>query len=138
MTQAHDHLKSVLKDSREDLVQRSTDIAFAAGAIDLPRSDVEQMLRACVAILDEALEGRSTDIRNGFLAALPDVARTTTWDSTMRGGLACWGVLIGQLVARSSKAYQDEATTFLSRFMGDWWADVSKAMLPVHIAENKL
>lgn len=138
MTPTNAHLLSIVRASREELVQRSTDIAFASSDLPIPRPDVEQMLRACVALLEEGLAGESDDIRSGFLDALPDVARSTTWDSTLRGGLPCWGVIVGLLVARASKEHQEEAIQFLSRFMGAWWADVSKKMLPVAIAENKL
>src|SRR5579871_5838832 len=98
MTPGQKHLVTILRDRREDLVQRSTDAAFQSAVVPIPRPDVEQMIRACVAVLEEGLAGESTEVRSGFLAALPDVARTTTWDSTMRGGLPCWGVLIGLLV----------------------------------------
>jgi hypothetical protein len=100
--------------------------------------DVEQMLRACTALLEEGLVGEATDVRSGFLEALPDVARTSTWDSTMRAGLPCWGIILCQLVTHVGKEHQEEAVKVLSRFMGAWWADVSKKMLPVFIAEGRL
>ncbi|MFO0617011.1 MAG: hypothetical protein U0414_30730 [Polyangiaceae bacterium] len=138
MTECKTHLIGIIRATRESLVQSSTDIAYASDEVPLPRPAVEQMLRACVAIVEEGLVGESQEVRAGFLEALPDVARSSTWDATLRGGLPCWGVLLGQLVARAEPAHRAEAITWLSTFMGAWWADVSKVMLPVLIAEKRL
>jgi hypothetical protein len=138
MTPTNAQLLSILRESREDIVKRSTDIVFASSDTPLERNDVEQMLRACTALLEEALVGESTDVRSGFLEALPDIARTSTWDNTLRAGMPCWGIILCQLVTHMGKEHQAEATQFLSRFMGAWWADVSKKMLPVFIAEDRL
>ena len=139
MNPCHAHLAQIIGDTREDLVRESTDIAFRSNAsITLRREDVEQMIRACVALLEEGLVGESTSIRAGFLEALPEVARASTWDDTLRNGIPCWGVLLGKLSAAAAEEHRAEAIVFLSSFMGAWWADVSKAMLPVFTAENRL
>jgi len=138
MTEGQRQLLATLRGKRDELVQRSTDIAYATNDVDLPRADVEQMLRACIALLEEGLVGESRAVRDGFLAALDDVARTTTWELTMRTGLPCWGIIVGRLAVDVGEAHRDEAIAYLSRFMGDWWADVSKVMLPVFMAEGKL
>lgn len=138
MTAFRDHLLSLIEASREDLVRESADISFLSGETPVPRADVEQMLRACVAILEEGLHGGSTDVRAGFLEALRDVARTTTWELTLRTGLPCWGILVGKLTAATSEPYRAEALVFLAQFMGAWWSDVSKVMLPVFISEGKV
>lgn len=75
-------------------MRKSTDIAFAADDVGLSRAEVEQMLCACVAAVEEGLAGKSRDVRNMFLDALPEVARTTTWDMTLRTGLPCWGAVL--------------------------------------------
>ncbi len=138
MTAFKKHLVSIIQETREELVRTSTDIAYEVNDQPLPRADIEQMLRACVALLEEGLRGESSEIRSGFLEALPDVARSTTWDLTVRNGLPCWGVIFGRLVAATDAAQRPEAISWLSTFMGAWWADVSKVMLPVLIEEKKL
>lgn len=138
MTTFRTQMLSTLQRSREDLVRRSTDIAFVANESPMPREDVEQMMRACVAIIEEGLLGESKVVRAGFLEAMPDVARATTWRITMKNGLPTWGVLVGALSAQAPEEHRDEAIRWLARFMGEWWADVSAAMLPVIIAEKKL
>ncbi len=138
MKPSQSHIVEVIRSNREDLVQRSTDICFSWDDIPISRPDVEQLLRGCVAVLEEGLVGESNDIRSGFLAAMPDVAHTTTWSHTMRAGLSCWAILVGQLTTRVGAEHRDESLRILAKFMGDWWADVSKVMLPVCIAENKL
>jgi hypothetical protein len=56
----------------------------------------------------------------------------------MKTGLPCWGIIVGRLAVDVGAVHRDEAIAVLSRFMGDWWADVSKAMLPVFMSEGKL
>ena len=56
----------------------------------------------------------------------------------LQNGIPCWGVLLGKIVCTTKEEHRDEAIVFLSRFMGAWWRDVSKAMLPVYVAEGKL
>jgi len=138
MTPYQAHLSAILQASRDDLVKKSTDIAFSSNDAPIPRVDVEQMMRACIAILEEGLAGEGREIRTGFLEAMPDLARSATLELTLRDGLACWGVIIGQLAAASSEQYRDEAVIFLSRFLGAWWNDALKAMIPVFIAEGTL
>jgi hypothetical protein len=138
MTPARSHLLAIVQRSRNDLVRESTDIAFASGDIPIPKPDVEQMIRACVGLLEEALVGEATDVRDSFLDALPSVAKTTTWTLTMKNGLPCWGILIGKLVSETSTEHRSEAIVFLARFLGEWWSEVSKKMLPVNIAEGTL
>ena len=138
MTDFKKHLATIVQESREELVKSSTDIAFASNEQPLPRGDIEQMLRACVALPEEGLCGDSPDIRAGFLEALPHVARRPTWDLTLRNGVPCWGVIVGRLVAACEPPHRPEAITWLSTFMGAWWADVSKVMLPVLIEEKRL
>ncbi len=138
MTPTQSHLVDVIRSNREELVQKSTDICFSWPDMPIPRPDVEQLLRGCVAVLEEGLVGESNDVRTGFLAAMPDVARTTTWSHTMRAGVSCWGVLVSLLATRVNAEHTEETMRTLAKFMGDWWADVSKVMLPVSIAENKL
>jgi hypothetical protein len=129
---------SLMNAKREALVQSATDIAFAGGDTPLPRADVEQMIRACVAIAEEGLVGQSREIRAGFLEALPDVARSTTWDLTVKNGVPCWTIIMGQMVCGIPGEDQPAAIHWFSRFIGEWWADVSRAMLPVLVAENRL
>ena len=138
MTPCRDHLLSILETWRGDLVQRSTDIAFASNDTPMTREDVEQMMRACVTIIEEGLAGKTTEVRDGFLEALPEIALSTTWELTLKNGIPCWGVILGQLSAAASHEFRDEAIVFLSRFIGQWWSDVSKAMLPVFLAEGTL
>lgn len=132
------HMLETLRGAREDLVRRATDIAFVANESPMPREDVEQMMRACVAVIEEALIGESQVTRAGFLEAMPDVARASTWRVTMNNGLPTWGVLVGTLSAAAPPEHRDEAIRWLSRFMGAWWADVSAAMLPIMISEKRL
>ena len=132
------HMLETLRRSREDLVLRSTDIAFFANESPMGREDVAQMMRACVAIIEEGLIGETQVTRAGFLEAMPDVARASTWRITMKNGLPTWGVLVGTLAAAAPPDHRDEAIRWLSRFMGDWWSDVSAAMLPVMIEEQRL
>ena len=132
------HLLGLLETSRESIVQSSTDIAFLSNDTPIERADVEQMIRACVALLEENLRGGSGDIRASFLDVLPDVARTTTWQLTLQNGIPCWCVILGRLVSDAAEEHRPEALVLLSRFVGQWWSDVSKVMLPVFIAEGKL
>jgi hypothetical protein len=137
MTPCHAHLVEIIQASRETLVQESTDIAFMGADAPIPRADVEQMLRACIALIEEALQGQSTEVRTSFLEAMPDIARSTTWDSVLENGIPCWGLILGRLVAQTNDEHRNEAIVFLSRFMGTWWRDVSRAMLPVYLREEK-
>ena len=97
------HLLEIIQRSREELVRESTDISFQSNPLPMAREDVEQMLRACVALVEEGLVGETTVVRSGFLEALPEVAKTSTWDNTLRSGLPCWGVLVGKLSAAASE-----------------------------------
>jgi hypothetical protein len=129
-------LTSILQRSREELVRQATDIAFVTGEAPMPRPDVEQMMRACVALIEEGLAGESQTIRTGFLEAMPDVARASTLRSTLKNGLPTWGVLVGMLSAEVPAEHREDAIRWLSRFMGEWWADVVEAMLPVIIEQK--
>jgi hypothetical protein len=127
---------SLLEASREEIIRESTDIAFLQDDNPIARRDVEQMIRACVALIEEGLRGESREVRSNFLEALPDVAKSTTWELTLKNGIPCWGVILGKLVAEASPEHRAEATRLLAEFMGQWWADVSKVMLPVFLAEG--
>ncbi len=50
----------------------------------------------------------------------------------------CLGVIIGQLVASTASDHRPEAIQFLSCFMGAWWSDVSRDMLPVYLGEGRI
>ena len=138
MTRCRAHLLALIEASRDAIVRGSTEAAFFSGDAPIARPDVEQMIRASVSLIEEGLRGESTEIRDNFLEVLPDVARSTTWELTLKNGLACWGVIIGKLVAVTAPEHRDEAVAWLSQFMGEWWSDVSKAMLPVFIAEGNV
>lgn len=131
-------LIDVIGDTREVLVEKATSIVFAANDTPIPRADVVQMMRACVSIVEEALLGETDEVRAGFLEALPDIARTTSWSLTLKNGIPCWTAIMGRLVTALPAGDQDEAITWFSSFIGEWWSDVSKAMLPICIAEGKL
>lgn len=131
-------LLSILQTSRDDVVRRSTDVALAWDDSPMARPDVEQLIRACLAVIEEGVAGDAKDVRAGFLLALQDVARTTTWELTMKTGLPCWGVIVAELGIRSEAQHRDRVVVWLSRFMGEWWSEVSKVMLPIFIAEQKL
>ena len=132
------HLLSVLRTSRDELVRRSTDVVYLTDNAPLPREDVEQLMRASLAILEEGLAGETNEVRSGFLEALPELAGATTLDDAIKGGLPTWGVIIGQLSVAVNEQYRDEAIMILSRFMGLWWSDVLKVMLPVYMAKGTL
>jgi hypothetical protein len=138
MTPCQTHLVTLLETSRESIIRDSTDIAFLSNDNPIARADVEQMIRACVALLEEGLRGDSGDVRTSFLEVLPDVAKTTTWELTLKNGIPCWCVILGRLLGATEVEHRPEALVFLSRFVGQWWSDVSKVMLPVFVAEGTL
>lgn len=126
-----------LERTREELTLRATEIVCSSDA-SVPRVDVEQHMRACVAILTEAASGHSRAVREAFLEALPYVARETTWGTTIEKGLQSWAVIVGLLGAETEPEHRDLTLAWLARLTGAWWADVSAAMLPVMLRRGTL
>jgi hypothetical protein len=139
MDAASAHLISVIQKNRDRLIQETTDISFASGTIAIPREGVEQMLTGVMALTEEALVGTSREMRQLFLeTALPEATNTTSWPEMLKNGLPCWGLLIGRVTMLLSEEHRDAGLTRLSRIMGEWWMDVSNAVLPLYKARGEL
>jgi hypothetical protein len=141
MTTVEQHLITLISEQRQQLLQKSTDIAFASGLAITDKASVEQMLNAVILILEEYLRGEGKEIRTMFLeTAMPAVVEsgTSSWGDMLRDGLPCWGILIGQLSVSAEEPFRVAAIERLSRIMGEWWLDVSNVVLPLYKARGEL
>jgi hypothetical protein len=134
------HILAVITREKESIVQELTEFMVSWGEVPLDRSSIEQLIRGVVAVLYEAVEGESADVRRAVLVASVEVARSGTFTPTesLRVALTLWGMLIGMVVLRANPGFQRAILPRLAQVQGEWMAQAWDAMYPAFVlAEGK-
>lgn len=145
MNSADNHILHVLVTHREQLLQDMINTAVMRSTDHSAEGErgmmVEQMLRGALMVLEEALRGESRELRESMLeTALPSLVEAggISWEDILYNGLACWSVVLGRMTLAVDEEYRDVCIRRIAYFIGDWWRDISKALLPLFKARGEI
>jgi hypothetical protein len=134
------HILAIIDRDRESIVLELTESMVGSGDVPMDRVTIEQLIRGVVAVLYEAVEGESADVRRAVLVAAVEVARSGTFtpSKSLRTALTVWGTLIGMVVLRANPGFQRAILPRLAQVQGEWMSRAWEAMYPAFVlAEGK-